>query len=107
MTPEAKTKRKVRNILDNYKSHNIYVYMPVPGGFGSSTLDYLGCIRGRMFAIEAKKPGGKPTERQNVIIQNLYWAGAEVFVIDGDEGCERLDQWLTTVVATSTPPQEI
>lgn len=102
MTPEGKVKKKVRNVLDKYQG-SIYVYMPVPGGFGSTTLDYLGCIRGRMFAIETKRPGGKPTERQNTIIERLYWAGAEVFVIDGDEGCLKLDQWLTMVVEQSEP----
>lgn len=96
MTPEGKVKKKIKFILDNYKNNNIYVYMPVPGGFGSPTLDYLGFINGRGFAIEAKRPGGKPTARQEVVIEQIRSSGAKVFVIDGD--VTELDRWLTTVV---------
>jgi penicillin-binding protein-related factor A (putative recombinase) len=38
--------------------------MPVPSGYGESTLDYIGCYKARFFAIETKKPGGKLTPRQ-------------------------------------------
>lgn len=99
MTPEGKIKKKIKVVLDNYKCHNIYVYMSVPGGYGASTLDYIGCLYGRFFAIEAKRPGGKPTPRQEALIElKMRPAGAAVFVIDGDEGVALLNDWLTTVV---------
>ncbi len=70
----------------------IYYHMPVPGGFGGTTLDYIGCHRGRFFAIETKKPGGKPTDRQKQIISQIEQAGGKTFVIDGDT--TELELWL-------------
>lgn len=68
--------------------------MPVPSGFGESTLDYIGCYRGKYFAIETKAPGKKPTDRQNMVIDKMRKAGGKVFVIDGD--LTELKQWIDT-----------
>lgn len=89
-TPEGKVKAKVSKILRD--TPNTYFHMPVPGGFGGTTLDYIGCHFGVFFAIETKKPGGKPTDRQNMIIEQMRRAGGKVFVIDGDT--EELEDWL-------------
>lgn len=70
----------------------MYYFMPVQGGFGASTLDYLGCYLGHFFAIETKKPGAKPTDRQNQIIASIERAGGKVFVIDGEP--TELEQWI-------------
>lgn len=97
MTPEGKVKARIKKVLDNYKGR-IYTYMPVPGGFGKPTLDYIGFFHGRGFAIEAKKPRGEPTERQDGTIADMRAAGARVFVIDGLNGeLEQLDLWLDAV----------
>ena len=94
-TPEGKIKRKIKGVLDNYRNvSNIYTYMPVPGGFGAPSLDYLGCVNGMFFAIEAKRPGGKPTLRQLGTIQMLQAAGAAVFVISDDESLRVFERWL-------------
>lgn len=97
MTPEAKIKRAIKSILDKYKP-DVYYYMPVPSGYGGTTIDYIGFACGCGFAIEAKRPGGKPTPRQEVDIDRMRRASAVVFVIDGPEGLAELDKWLTTVV---------
>lgn len=89
-TPEGKVKAKVSGLLK--ATPGIYYHMPVPGGFGGTTLDYIGCHRGRFFAIEAKKPGGKPTDRQKQIISQIEQAGGKTFVIDGD--ITELELWL-------------
>lgn len=89
-TPEGKVKAKVSKILRD--TPHMYYHMPVPGGFGGTTLDYIGCHSGVFFAIETKKPGGKPTDRQNMIIEQMRRAGGKVFVIDGDT--EELEAWL-------------
>jgi hypothetical protein len=81
-TPEGKVKRKVSDFLKGVEG--LYYFMPVPSGYGESTLDYIGCYHGRLFAIETKKPGGKPTGRQEQIISAITRAGGAVFVIDGD-----------------------
>lgn len=82
MTPEGKVKAAVNRVLARYKK--IYRFMPVPYGYGASSLDYLICVRGRFLAIETKAPGGKPTDRQKMIINQIRAAGGTVFVIDGD-----------------------
>jgi len=89
-TPEGKVKAKVSKILQ--AAERTYYHMPVPGGFGGTTLDYIGCHSGVFFAIETKKPGGKPTDRQNMIIEQMRAAGGKVFVIDGDT--TELEEWL-------------
>ena len=100
-TPEGRIKRKIRGVLDNYRNvSNIYTYMPVPGGFGAPSLDYLGCVNGMFFAIEAKRPGGKPTLRQLGTIQMLQSAGAAVFVISDDESLRVFERWLERASAT-------
>lgn len=92
MTPEGKVKRDVNKLLDKYKA--LYRFMPVPGGFGASSLDYLLCINGRFCAIETKAPGKKPTDRQKMVIGQIRRAGGAVFVIDGDEGLKQLEDYL-------------
>lgn len=92
-TPEGKVKRKVSQILKN--ADKVYYFMPVQTGYGSPTLDYLGCSKGRAFAIETKAPGKEPTMRQKVIINEMKAAGMKVFVIAGNpEEYEALRLWL-------------
>jgi hypothetical protein len=97
-TPEGAVKKKIKRVLDKYRNV-IYVYMPVPGGFGKSSLDYLGCFYGKFFAIEAKRPGGKPTPRQWTMIAAIEAAGGKVFVIDGEDELAIFGQWLERVDA--------
>ncbi len=89
-TPEGKVKAKVSRLLR--ETPGVYYHMPVPGGFGGTTLDYIGCYLGKFFAIETKKPGGKPTDRQQMIIGQIEQAGGKVFVIDGEP--TELQQWI-------------
>jgi hypothetical protein len=99
MTPEARTKYLIKKVLDKY-STNIYYYMPVPGGFGAATLDYLGFYFGHGFAIEAKAPGKRPTPRQMLTIGHMFRSGARVFVVDGTDDTDTvadLEQWFITI----------
>ena len=97
IVPERQVKQKVKGVLDKYRKY-VYYYMPVPGGYGKSTLDYLGFCCGRGFAIETKRTGGKPTARQDVIAAQIMVGGAAVFVINSDATLDNLDLWLSTVV---------
>lgn len=90
MTPEGKVKLAVKKLL---ASHGAYWYMPVPNGFGAATVDFLGCHRGRFFAIETKKPGGKLTPRQALVMEEYREHGGAAFMIDGD--LTELGLWLT------------
>ena len=86
MTPEGKIKRAISRVLDKFKG--TYIFMPVPGGYGPSSLDYLLCANGHFIAIEAKAPGKKPTPRQKFIIRQITQAGGTVFVIDDERSPE-------------------
>jgi hypothetical protein len=98
MTPEGRVKKKIKIVLDNYSCHGIYTYMPVPGGFGQPTLDYLGFLYGRGFAIEAKRLNGKPTPRQEGTIEKISASGAQVFVVNDDASLQELADWLELIV---------
>lgn len=91
-TPEGKVKKTVSALLK--ATPDLYYFMPVPSGYGESSLDYLGCYRGKWFAVETKAPGKKPTDRQNMIIERIKKAGGAVFVIDGD--VTELKKWIDT-----------
>lgn len=91
-TPEGKVKKKVSDFLKSVSG--LYYFMPVPSGYGESSLDYIGCYRGRAFYIETKAPGKKPTPRQMQTIAAIERAGGVVFVIDGD--ITELKNWIET-----------
>lgn len=91
MTPEGKVKQKVKKVL---KQYSVWDYWPVPSGFGRRTVDVLGLYYGHFFAIEVKRPGKEPTELQARELEDIARKGGVTFVIDGDEGVGRLNDWL-------------
>lgn len=96
MTPEGRVKQKINKVLDKYEDR-IYSYMPVPGGFGKPTLDYLGFFYGLGFAIEAKRPKKGPTSRQEGTIADVLASGAQAFVINDDASLAVFAAWLEQV----------
>ena len=96
MTPEGRVKNKIKKVLDLYKGR-LYYHMPVPNGYGASTLDYYGAFYGRAFAVEAKREGEEPTLRQSGIILSMQAARMMVFVVSDDDSLERLAAWLRYV----------
>jgi hypothetical protein len=97
MTPEGKVKQQVKDFL---QAREAYFFMPVQTGYGTPTLDFLGCYNGRFFAIETKAPGGKPTARQRFTIEEMKKSGAAVLVWDGVDGVNphALINWWTLEV---------
>lgn len=93
-TPEARVKGKLRRLLQGYEG--LYQYWPVPGGYGKTTLDLLGCYRGRFFTVETKAHGKKPTLLQTNEIRNIETAMGKAFVIIGEESpvFDELRAWL-------------
>lgn len=62
MTPEAKVKKKVKDIL---AKHGVYYFMPATHGYGSSGVpDIVACMQGRFVGIECKANGGRATALQ-------------------------------------------
>lgn len=99
-TPEGAVKKMVKDFLGLHQGvvGPIYQFMPVQGGFGAATLDFMCCHNGRFFAIETKAPGKSPTDRQTGIIAHMVSAGAKVFVISNDEGIMELRAWLNGLI---------
>jgi hypothetical protein len=79
MTPEGYVKKAIKAELDVYPTH--YREMPVPGGFGKSGLDFTICFFGRFLAIEAKRPGKKPTPLQELRMREITAAGGTAVAI--------------------------
>jgi len=99
-TPEGKVKARVRELLSRYAG--IYVYMPVPTGFGRTTLDFLGCYRGQFFCVETKSEGKKPTLRQMKELEYIAKAMGRTFVISGVDSpvLDELRTWLDDLTRT-------
>lgn len=80
MTPEAKVKAKVVKIL---KTHGVYYFYPVTGGFGRSGIpDVICCVSGYFLAIECKAGNNKPTPLQEAEMQKIRDAGGVTLVIN-------------------------
>jgi hypothetical protein len=92
MTPEGKTKNKIKKLLAQHPE--AYVYMPVPSGYGMVSLDFLICYRGQFVAIEAKAPGKKPTKLQELTMENMRKAGAVTFVVSDELTLNEFAQFL-------------
>ena len=95
-TPEGAVKELVTAV---FKEFGAYYYMPVPGGYGATTVDYLACFLGWFIAVETKAPGKKPTARQETVLRELRAADAAIFVIDGPAGVANLRAYLKTAYA--------
>jgi len=90
-TPEGVVKDAVRELLDQYQG--LYSFWPVQTGYGRTTIDVLGCYRGRFFGIETKAPEKLPTPRQLEVMAAIRAAGGAVFVIASKDVSE-LKTWL-------------
>lgn len=106
MTPEGKVKAAVNKVIDAYGS-DIYKFMPVPSGYGASSLDYILCIAGVFVAVETKAPGKKPTPRQEFIARQIKDAGGKVFVISDEPSATHFIKFLNWLLNKYHTPEEI
>jgi Holliday junction resolvase len=80
MTPEAKVKKKVAELLKKYKA---YYFFPAMGAFGRAGIpDIVGSYRGYFFAVECKAGKGKTTALQEAEIEKIRATGGMAFVIN-------------------------
>ena len=95
MTPEAKTKQRVRKILDDA---NVYHFNPFGGGYGRAGIpDIIACVNGFFLAIECKAGKGKTTALQDRELEDIRAAhGITLVVYDTDDDMVRLNNviWL-------------
>lgn len=82
MTPEAKVKKKVVDVL---KKNGAYYFFPATGGYGRSGVpDIVGCYRGLFFAIECKAGSNKPTALQEAEMRKIREANGITLVVNED-----------------------
>ena len=82
MTPEAKVKKKVVDVL---KKGGAYYFFPATGGYGRSGVpDVVGCYRGVFFAIECKAGTNKPTALQEAEMHKIREADGQILVVNED-----------------------
>ena len=80
MTPEAKVKKKVVDVL---KKNNAYYFFPATGGYGRSGVpDIVCCYRGIFIGIECKAGSNKPTPLQETEMRKIEQAQGFVLVVN-------------------------
>lgn len=83
MTPEAKTKKRVKKILEDAGA---YYFMPPANGYGRAGIpDIIACYHGRFIAIECKSDVGVPTELQKRELDRISAAGGYAMVVHDRE----------------------
>lgn len=97
MTPEAKTKKRVRAILD---AAGVYHFNPFGGGYGRAGIpDIVACANGFFLAIECKAGKGKTTALQDRELENIRAAGGVTLVLyDTEEDMLRVQMTLRTLM---------
>ncbi len=82
MTPEAKVKKKVVNVL---KENGAYYFFPATGGYGRSGVpDIVACYRGVFIGIECKAGTNKPTALQEAEMKKIREANGFTLVVNED-----------------------
>ena len=91
MTPEAKVKKKVKEILDEQQ---VYHFSPMQNGMGRAGIpDIIACHGGKFIGIECKAGSNKPTALQERELNLILNAGGEAYVIN-EENIEQLREEL-------------
>lgn len=93
-TPEGRVKDKIKRLLKHYGA---WYYMPVSIGMGQHGIpDFVCCYNGKLFGIEAKAEGKKPTVLQLKQKSLIEAAGGAWFLVDNDESLMGVEQWIKT-----------
>lgn len=81
-TKESVIKTRIKNIL---KEFQCYFFMPPANGYGRAGIpDFVGCLNGMFFSIEAKAGKGKTTALQEKELQKIRDAGGFAIVVNED-----------------------
>jgi Holliday junction resolvase len=80
MTPEAKVKKKVVDVI---KKNGAYYFFPATGGYGRSGVpDVVCCYRAVFIAIECKAGTNRPTPLQEAEMAKIRQAQGFVRVVN-------------------------
>ena len=79
-TPEGRVKARIKTRLDGMGA---WYFMPFAGVMGRIGIpDFVGCMAGKFFAIEAKAGTGKPTRIQAATLDKIRDAGGVALVVN-------------------------
>ena len=82
MTPEAKVKKKVVDVI---KKNSAYYFFPATGGYGRSGVpDIVCCYRAVFIGIECKAGSNKPTPLQEAEMAKIRQAQGFTLVVNED-----------------------
>jgi Holliday junction resolvase len=80
LTPEAKVKKKVKEILDQM---GVYHFSPMQNGMGRAGIpDIIGCLDGQFLGIECKAGKGTTTALQERELTRIQNAGGYALVVN-------------------------
>lgn len=98
MTPEGKVKKQIKQILEEL---DVWLFMPPANGYGRAGIpDFVGCLKGRFIAIEAKAGKGKTTALQDREIQRIKDAGGFVLIVN-ETNLHNLKDLIKNYICTS------
>ena len=100
MTPEARIKKKLTDMLKSKKL--VWYFSPNAGPFGKSGIpDIIVCVRGRLVGIECKSnPSKKLTPLQNKTGLNIQDAEGLFFVANNDESIKQIERAVDAIIGT-------
>jgi len=86
LTPEAKVKLRVRQILDEFATVDpVYYFFPPANGYGRQGIpDVIVCINGKFLGIECKAGKGKTTTLQEREMAKIRAANGATMVVNED-----------------------
>lgn len=93
LTPEAKVKKKVVELLKEYK---VWYFFPASNGFGKAGIpDIIAIVDGVFVGIECKADRTKkPTELQVRCGKEIRESGAEWFLVCDDASLLQVKQYI-------------
>lgn len=98
MTPEAKVKKRIKEILNTMGA---YFLQPIGTGFGANGApDIVACYKGFFIGIEAKAGKGKTTALQELNLKRIEGMGGLALVINEANASqleELINSWVNTV----------
>ena len=80
MTKEGAVKNRIKHILEELKC---YYFMPIGGPYSRNGVpDFVGCLNGMFFSIEAKAGKGKTTALQDRELERIRQAGGLALIVN-------------------------
>lgn len=94
-TPEGKVKKNIDKIL---KKHGVWFFKPMTYGRGRSGIpDYICCVFGAFFSIEAKAGNNEPTAAQDKEGQLIQKSGGWWIVVN-EQRIDDLDNLIQMII---------